>query len=50
VDYQGKTILQQAYQNPNKLVQIDLSDFPKGLYLARIKLNQTEFIQKLVLE
>lgn len=50
VDYQGKTILQQAYQNPNNLVQIDLSDFPKGLYLARIKLNQMEFFQKLVLE
>jgi hypothetical protein len=50
VDGQGRTILESSENHPKSLTTIDLSQHPKGLYLARIRLNETEYSHKLLLE
>lgn len=49
IDLAGKTVFEQNLLN-QKLVEINVSNFKKGIYLVLIKTNQELYSQKVIIE
>ncbi|MCD4789626.1 MAG: T9SS type A sorting domain-containing protein, partial [Bacteroidales bacterium] len=50
IDLLGNTIYDQIYIQHNRKISLDLSENPEGLYFLKIKSNNVNFIEKIVLK
>ncbi|MBL7885738.1 MAG: M28 family peptidase [Flavobacterium sp.] len=50
VDIQGKTVLNQSFENTSLVEQINVSQLPKGIYMAILETNSQSITKKIVIE
>ncbi len=50
VDIQGKTVLSQQFESTNLLEQINVSQLPKGIYMAILETKSQSITKKIVIE
>lgn len=50
VDIQGKTVLSQSFENTSLVEQINVSQLPKGIYMAILETNSQSIAKKIVIE
>ena len=50
VDIQGKTVLSQSFENTSLVEQINVSQLPKGIYMAILETNSQSITKKIVIE
>ncbi|WP_310557433.1 M28 family peptidase [Flavobacterium sp.] len=50
IDTNGKVVLEKLITNPNQLEKINISDFAKGIYLAKLNAINKKISKKIVIE
>jgi triacylglycerol esterase/lipase EstA (alpha/beta hydrolase family) len=50
IDFQGKIIYSTAFDGCNNKISLDISAYPKGLYLIKLSNNKTTYLKKVIKE